>query len=128
MHSTSCGTPKGTCQTQVKSNCTKIKPVALAVLELCLSEGISQSVENSVKQKKLNFYRNSSKAFRVVLKACLGLIVHNQYYQGVVKVLWVWFLSINFGGKTKTFVILLYSTTVLYDAVCFIKHNKSFIK
>ena len=48
--------PKGTCRTEATSNSEKIKPVALAVIELRLSEGISQlltylltqSVENSV--------------------------------------------------------------------------------
>ena len=49
--------PKGTCQAEATLNSEKIKPVALAVIELQLSEGISQSitqllsqsVENSVK-------------------------------------------------------------------------------
>ena len=36
--------PKGTCQAEVMSNNEKIKPIALADIELCLSEGISQSV------------------------------------------------------------------------------------
>ena len=44
---------KGTCRVEATSNSEKIKPVALAVIELRLSEGISQSVtqsaENSVK-------------------------------------------------------------------------------
>ena len=43
---------KGTCRAEATSNSDKIKPVALAVIELHLSEGISQlltqSVENSV--------------------------------------------------------------------------------
>ena len=53
--------PKGTCQAEATSNSEKIKPIALAVIELRLSEGtsqsvsqlltylLSQSVENSVK-------------------------------------------------------------------------------
>ena len=45
--------PKGTSQAEVTSNSEKIKPVSLAITELRLSEGISQSVrqlvENSVK-------------------------------------------------------------------------------
>ena len=45
--------PKGTCRAEAMLNSEKIKPVALAVIELCLSEGISQllsqSVENSIK-------------------------------------------------------------------------------
>jgi len=48
---------KGTSQAEVTSNSEKIKPVALAIVELRESEGIkqagrqlvSQSVENSVK-------------------------------------------------------------------------------
>ena len=57
MHCTYCGMPKGTCRAEATSNSEKIKPVALAVIEVRLSEGISQlltyllltqSVENSV--------------------------------------------------------------------------------
>ena len=39
-----CGTLKGTSRDKVTSNCNKIKPVALAVTELCLLEGIRQAV------------------------------------------------------------------------------------
>ena len=53
MYHMHCGMPKGTCWAEAMSNSEKIKPVALAVIELRLSEGISQlltrSVENSVK-------------------------------------------------------------------------------
>ena len=53
MHCTHCGMPKGTFRAEATSNSENIKPVALAVIELRLSEGISQSVsqslENSVK-------------------------------------------------------------------------------
>ena len=66
-------------------NSEKIKPVALAIIESrlsALSEGISQllsqSVENSVKLF-LKFSSNLLKAFRVDLKACLGLVLPNQY-------------------------------------------------
>ena len=52
MHCTYCGMPKGTCQAEATLNSEKIKPVAVAIIELHLSEGISylvsQSVENSV--------------------------------------------------------------------------------
>ena len=41
--------PKGTSRAEVMSNSEKVKPVALAVIELRLSEASgSQSVENSV--------------------------------------------------------------------------------
>ena len=36
--------PKGTCQAKATSNSEKIKPIALAAIELRLSEGIRQSV------------------------------------------------------------------------------------
>ena len=48
MHCTYCGMPKGTSRAEAMSDSEKIKPVALAIIELLLSEGIRQSVENSV--------------------------------------------------------------------------------
>ena len=45
---------KGTCQTKATSISEKIKPVALAVIELRLSESISQSVTYSVSQSVEN--------------------------------------------------------------------------
>ena len=42
--------PKGTCRAEAMLNSEKIKPVALAVIESCLSEGSSQSVSLSVSQ------------------------------------------------------------------------------
>jgi len=40
MHSMYYGMPKGTSQAEAMSNSEKIKPVALAIAELCLTEGI----------------------------------------------------------------------------------------
>jgi len=65
-----CGMPKGTARAEATSNSEKIKPVALAVIELCWSEGISWSVSQLVSRK---FCGNFLKAFWVDLKACLGL-------------------------------------------------------
>jgi len=45
-----CGVPKGTSRDEVMLNSEKIKPVALAVIELFLSEGIRQLVSYSVSQ------------------------------------------------------------------------------
>ena len=80
------GMPKSTSQAEAMSNSEKIKPVALAVIELHLSEGISQSVSYSDSQKKiplktlfLKFRSNVLKVFRVDMKACLGLLLPNQY-------------------------------------------------
>ena len=45
-----CGMPKGTCQAKATSNSEKIKPVALAVIELRLSEDISQLLSQLLSQ------------------------------------------------------------------------------
>ena len=72
--------PKGTCWAKAMSNSEKIKPVASSVIKLCLSEGISQSVTQSVENSvDLKFRSNLLKAFRVDLMACLGLVLPNQY-------------------------------------------------
>jgi len=63
----------------------KIKPVALPIFELHKSEGIrqvgrqlvSQSVENSIKLFYFKFCSNFLKAFRINLKAFLGLVLPN---------------------------------------------------
>ena len=80
MHCMYCGMPKGTSQAEATSKSEKIKPVGLAVIELHLSEGISQSLENSVEYIYiyLKFCSNLLKAFRVDLKACLDLVLPNQ--------------------------------------------------
>ena len=58
MHCTYCGMPKGTSRAQATLNSEKIKPISLAVIKLCLYEGISQLLSqlvtrNSVKKKKI---------------------------------------------------------------------------
>jgi len=50
MHCTYCGMLKGTSSTEVTSNSEKIKLLALTIVELCWSEGISQSVNQSDRQ------------------------------------------------------------------------------
>ena len=47
MHCMYCGMPKGTCQAKATSNSQK-NSLALAVIELRLSEGISQLLSQSV--------------------------------------------------------------------------------
>ena len=42
--------PKGTSQAEATSDSEKIKPVALAIIKLHLSEGISQSVSRLLNQ------------------------------------------------------------------------------
>jgi len=61
-----CGMPKGTSRAEATSNSENIKPVALAVIKLCLTEGIRQLVSQAVSlpviQKKIpfrNFLKNS---------------------------------------------------------------------
>ena len=83
--------PKGTCQAGATSNNEKIKPIALAVIELCLSEGIRQLLTYSVSRKFrrikkfFKFRSNLLKAFRVNLKACLGLVLPHQYCLIVIR-------------------------------------------
>ena len=43
--------PKGTSWAEAMSNSEKIRPVALAVIELRLSEDVSQSVSQAVSRK-----------------------------------------------------------------------------
>jgi len=59
--------PKGISQAEVRLNSEKIKFVALAVIELCLSEGISQAVSQSENSIKLKFSRNFLKEFWINL-------------------------------------------------------------
>ena len=49
-----CGMPKGTSRAEAMLNSEKIKPIALADIELRLSEGISQSVTQPVSQSVEN--------------------------------------------------------------------------
>ena len=79
-----CGVPS-TCQDKASSNSEKSKPIALAVIKLCLSEGIRKAGSRKFQiKKKLN---NLLEAFRVVLKGLLGLAIPNQYFQGARMVL-----------------------------------------
>ena len=62
--------PKGTCPAEAMLNSENVKPVALAVIKLRLSEGISQLLSQSVENI---FHSNLLKAFPVDLKACCYL-------------------------------------------------------
>jgi len=53
--------PNGTFRAEVASNSEQIKLIALAVIELCLSEGISQSGSQLVKQSVSQSEENSVK-------------------------------------------------------------------
>ena len=46
MYCTYCDMPKGTCPAEATSNSEKTKLVSLAIIELHLSKGISQSVSH----------------------------------------------------------------------------------
>jgi len=75
--------PKGTSSAEAMLNSEKIKYVTLSVTKLCLSQGISQSVTQSVTHyiciETLLNKNNLLKAFCTDLKACLGLVLPNQY-------------------------------------------------
>ena len=85
--------PKGTSQAKVTSNIEKIKSsfIALAVIKLRLSEGISRSVSHK-KVPFTNFF-NLLKMFQADLKACLGLVIPNQYCLIIVRENRGWFLG-----------------------------------
>ena len=51
MHCMYCGKPKGTCPAEAMLNSEKIKPVVLVIIELRLSEDISQLLGQSVTRK-----------------------------------------------------------------------------
>jgi len=57
IHCKYCGMPNVTSCVEATSNSENIKPVALAVIKLCLTEGISQAVS------QLNFLYNSVATF-----------------------------------------------------------------
>ena len=54
LYCTYCGMPKDTSRVEAMLNSEKVKPIDLAVFELHLSEGISQSVGWSVNKKKFS--------------------------------------------------------------------------
>jgi len=55
------GMPKDTSQAEATLNSEKIKPIALAIIELCLTEGIRQAISQSVRRKL--FFLNSMATF-----------------------------------------------------------------
>jgi len=69
------------------SDIKKWKSSQVHSLSNCWSEGISQSVSQSVSRKFCyinNFYSNLLNAFQVNLKACLGLVLPKQYFPIVI--------------------------------------------
>ena len=62
MHCTYCGMPKGTYLAEAMSNSEKINPVVLAVIELRLSEGISQLLSQSILVTSKKIHSNLLKA------------------------------------------------------------------
>ena len=84
--------PKGTSWDEAMSNSEKIKPIALAVIELCFPEGIGQEGRQAGRQAErqsvenfteyfFKFHNNLSEAFRIILKTLLGLVIPNQHCQ-----------------------------------------------
>jgi len=80
-HCSSCGWWKGTSRDKATLISEEIKSLAQAVLELCLSEGISKSVsrKNALNTKFLKFHNYLMEGFRTDLKTFLGLAMPNQY-------------------------------------------------
>ena len=73
-----CSIPKGTSWDAMTSNSEKIKPVALVIIELRLSEGISQSVSRKFhKTFFFKFRSNFLEAFQIVPALLLSLVIPN---------------------------------------------------
>ena len=79
---------KGTSWDEMMSSTAKIKPIAVAVIKLCLSEDTSKSASRSVGQsvsqsvRKFDFLRfcsNFLKWIRIDLKTFFGSAIPNQY-------------------------------------------------
>ena len=80
-HCSSCGWWKGTSQDEATLISEEIKPLAPAVLESCLSEGIISKSVSTLNMKFLKFHNYSMEGFRIDLKTFLGLAKPNQYSQ-----------------------------------------------
>ena len=59
-------------------NREEIKPIALAVIELCLSEGVDSQQKNLLNKKNFKFHSKLMQRFTVDLKTFLGLAMPNQ--------------------------------------------------
>ena len=112
MHCTHCGMPKGTSRAEATLNSEKIKPVAIAVIKLCLTEGISQAVRQSVSHKKIPWQLFESISGRS--ESLFGLVLPNQYYSSVKN--WGWFSGDFTSWATPTsWSSLLWTTIVVHD-------------
>jgi len=80
--------PKGTPQAEATSNSEKIKPVVLAVIELCLTEGISQAVSQAEKIPLNNFFKILWQLFESISgrseSLFLSIVLPNQYYPIII--------------------------------------------
>jgi len=74
--------PKGTFQVEATSNSEKIKPVALAIIEICLTEGISQAV--SQKEILLTFYYRMANII-IAIYSTLYKWAHNSFVLGATE-------------------------------------------
>ena len=91
MQYTYCSKPKGICLAETTLNSEKIKPITLPIIELCLSEDISQSGSQLGSQSVENFTKKSQNLVAICgsISGCtegtLGLA--NQYCQGTMIIL-----------------------------------------
>ena len=72
-------------------------------------------MKNALNTELLKFHNYLMEGSRIDLKTFLGLATPNQYSQSARKQISSWFWGDNFGPKSQTFMIPIYSTTVLYD-------------
>jgi len=110
-HRSYCGWRKGTSRAEATSNGEKNEPVALAIVEVRRSEGISQSVSQKIPldEKFLKFCSYLLKAFWVNL----DLVLPNQYCHIVKWENWGWFWGI-FCCRPRPHLCGPYYTVLLY--------------
>jgi len=78
--------PKGTSRAEATSNSEKIKVIVLAIIELCLTESISQVVSQS-KENSVKFLKKIKipwQLFERILGQSENFILSNQYSPIVV--------------------------------------------
>ena len=91
-HWSCCGWRIGTSQDEATLNSEKIKPAAIAIIELYLSEGISKGVSQQKILLNKKFLIKLVEGFMVDLKTFLGFSMPNQSCLGITKKIlsWLW--------------------------------------
>ena len=103
--------PKGTSPDETASSCTKIESIPLAIVELHLSEDVSQSdsqsVKNSVNKLFKKFHSSCFKTFQANFKAYWLCFTQPILPYGYFRNSWLVFRLYYLVGHAHFFVVLL---------------------